>query len=57
MAKFEIEFTEELWHRTVIEADSLEKAQELFWLGEVDFSQATIYGGEVQENIEIREVD
>lgn len=57
MAKFEIEFTEELWKRVVIEADSLETAREIFYSGEYDQDRERIIGGELQDSIDISELE
>ena len=56
MAKFEIEWTEEVWYRKRVEADSKEDAMEKFWAGELDIDSSDSYGGEVQDSIEIMEV-
>lgn len=57
MAKFQIEWTEEVWYRKQVEADSQEEAMEKFWTGELDIDSSDSYGGEVQDSIEITEVD
>ena len=56
MAKFEIEWTEEVWYQKRVEADSKEDAMEKFWAGELDIDSSDSYGGEVQDSIEIMEV-
>lgn len=56
MAKFEIEFTEEVWQRIIIEADSLDDAHDKFWSGDWDDAKPKIYDGEIQENIDISEI-
>jgi hypothetical protein len=56
MAKFQIDWTEEVWYRAVVDADSLEQAREKFWAGEYN-DDAHSYGMEVQDSVEIEEVD
>jgi len=55
MAMFQVDWTEETWHRTVVEADSAEQAREMLWSGEIDSSD-TAYDGEIQDDVEIAEV-
>lgn len=57
MAKFEIEWTEEVWYRKQVEADSYEDAMEKLWAGELDIDSSGSYGREVQNSIEITEVE
>lgn len=57
MAKFRVDWTEELWYRAVIEADTMEEAQEIFWSGEFDTSDAgNLYNSEIQDSVEFEEV-
>ena len=56
MAKFKIEWTEEVWYRMEVEADSEEQARELFWAGEYNLDEGTQTGGECQDSVEIEEV-
>lgn len=51
MARFKIDWTEELWQQVYIEADSEEQARELFWQGEFDNQQIELYGTEVQDSV------
>lgn len=55
MGRYFIHWTEEVWHRSVVEADSEEEAYNIFWEGDFDFSDDKITGGEVQDSIEIME--
>lgn len=55
MARFKIHFTEEVWGYLTVEADSKERALDMFWSGEHDSTQ-TITGGEIQDSIEIEEI-
>lgn len=56
MAKFKIEWTEEVWNQITVEADSEEDAREKFWSGELDFEVVNITGGEIQDSVDIVEV-
>jgi hypothetical protein len=52
MAKYRVSWTEEIWLRTIIEADSEEQASEIFW---ADMPDGETYGGEVQDGVDIEE--
>lgn len=54
MTKYKIEFTEEVWKDTTIEAETLEEAKEAFWNG--DFDEVFITGGEIQDGVTYTEV-
>jgi hypothetical protein len=56
MAEFKIEWTEEIWNRVFVEADSVEDAREKFWSGEFDHEPVDVTGGEIQESVDIEEV-
>ena len=56
MARFKIEWTEEVWNQITVEADSEDDAREKFWSGELDFEVVNITGGEIQDSVEIVEV-
>ena len=56
MARFKIEWTEEVWYRQFVEADSVEEAREKFWNGEFDYAPRDVTGGEIQEGIDVEEV-
>lgn len=56
MARFKIDWTEELWQQVYIEADSEEQARELFWQGEFDNQLIELYGTEVQDSVLVEEV-
>ena len=55
MGKYVIEFTEEIWHRVEVEADSAEQASEFFWSGDVAYGDDTVYSHEIQDSVEIME--
>jgi hypothetical protein len=58
MATFKIEWTEELWCRAYVEAETREEAREFFWSGEFDASDPSyVDGTEIQDDIEIEEVE
>lgn len=57
MARFKIDWTEELWQQVYIEAESEEKARELFWLGEFDNQLIELYGTEIQDSVLVEEVE
>ena len=56
MARFKIEWTEEVWYQLEVEADSEEQARELFWAGEYNLDEGTQTGGECQDSVIIEEV-
>lgn len=56
MATWKIDWTEEVWYRAVIEADTEEDARALFESGEL-WDEASVFGSEVQDSVEIEEVD
>ena len=55
MAKFQIDWTEEVWRRIVVEAESQEEALTRLIEGEFDYVEP--YGGETQDSVDITEVD
>lgn len=55
MAQFKVEWTEELWQRAYIEAESEEEAREKFWDGEC-FETAQNCGYEIQDSVDVEEV-
>lgn len=55
MGRYFIHWTEEVWHRSIVEADTEEDAYNTFWEGDFDFIDDQITGGEVQDSIEIME--
>lgn len=57
MPTYRIEWTEEIWNRLEIEAETEEEARELFHMGEFDYEAVKITGGEIQDSIEIVEVE
>ena len=56
MAKYMIHWTEELWYRMEVEADSKEEALGKFREGEYDFDNAVNTNVETQDSIQIFEV-
>ena len=57
MAQFRVEWTEELWYRAVIEADTEDEAREIFWSGEFDTGYVgNLYNTEIQDSVEFEEV-
>lgn len=57
MGKFKIEWTEEVWYRMEVEADSYDDAREKFWSGEYNLDNGTQTGGECQDSVEIDEIE
>lgn len=53
MGKYVVEFTDELWKRVVVVADSEADAREKFWLGEFDVDAVEVFGGELDQNIDV----
>lgn len=56
MPKYLIEWTEELWYRMEVEADSRKDALDKFHAGEYDFDNANNYHVEMQDSVEIEEM-
>lgn len=57
MARFKIEWTEEIWNRVFVEADSSDEALEIFWLGNFDWQSVKNIGVEVQDGVDVEEVE
>lgn len=59
MAKYQIEWTEEMWKRIVVDADSREEVWKKFSSGDFDdeMYETEAYGSSTQDSIEITEVD
>lgn len=55
MATFQIDWTEEVYYRAYVEAESEEEARELFDSGEL-WDEASVFGSEVQDSVGIEEV-
>lgn len=55
MPKFQIDWTEEVWKRVTVEAESEEDVLTRFIEGE--FEDVEPYSGETQDSIEITEVE
>jgi hypothetical protein len=52
MAIYKVDWTEEVWHRVRIEADSEEQARDIFWNSlEFGFDDNTFYGAEIQDSV------
>jgi len=56
MARFKVEWTEEIWNRVFIDAENADEALEMFWLGEFDYETVKITGTEVQDGVDVEEV-
>lgn len=58
MPKFEIEWTEESWFRTTIEAKDKQEAIDLWSAGKYrDYDSLEPYGLEIQDGIDITELE
>jgi U3 small nucleolar RNA-associated protein 14 len=57
MTKYLVSWTEEVWQRVVIEAESREQVRELFFSGEFDMDTILVTGGEIQDGIDIEELE
>lgn len=53
--RYVIEYTEEMWYRLEVEADSADEAGEKFWSGQADFDSAELIGGEIHPDTSIDE--
>jgi hypothetical protein len=52
MAIYKVDWTEEVFHRVRIEADSEEQARDIFWNSlEFGFDDNTVYGAEIQDSV------
>ena len=56
MTKYLISWTEEVWQSVLIDAESKAEAKDKFWSVDFDTETVKIFGGEVQEGIDIEEV-
>lgn len=56
MTRYLVSWTEEVWQNVVIEAESKEQVEELFYYGDFDMDTVKITGGEIQDGIDIEEV-
>jgi hypothetical protein len=56
MTKFKVEWTEEVWQKVFIEADSKQEALDAFWQGDFDKTTIEVIGGEVQDGMDFEEV-
>jgi len=58
MPKFEIEWTEELWYRTTIEAGTKDEAIDIWNSGKYsEYDNLEPYGMEIQDGIDITELE
>ena len=58
MPKFEFEWTEELFYRATIEADTKQEAIDLWSSGEYpEYHHLEHYGSEIQDGVNITEVE
>lgn len=59
MPRYKIDWTENVYHRTEIEANNLETAYAIFHAGEeIDwFDESTVYGAELEPDFEIEETN
>jgi hypothetical protein len=53
MNNYMVSWTEEVWYRVNIQANSIEEAKEMFWSGDFDSSESKETGGEIQDGINI----
>ena len=57
MSKYTISWTEELWYRMDVEADSKEDALDKFHAGDYDFDNAKNTDVHLQDSVDIWEVE
>lgn len=57
MPIYRIEWTEEVWNRLEIEAETEEEALDNFYMGEFDYQAVKITGGEIQDSVQIEDLD
>jgi hypothetical protein len=55
MAKYEIQWTDELWYRMTVEAESMDEALDKFNKQEYDLGDADLFGSELQDSVTIEE--
>lgn len=55
MPKYLISWTEELWYKQEVEADSEEQARDMLFNGEFEWPDP--YGTEIQDSVEVEEVN
>ena len=56
MSKYLISWTEELWYKMEVEADSIDDALDKFHAGDYDFDKAIHTDTELQDSVDIMEV-
>ena len=57
MTNYLVSWTQEIWNRENIEANSVQEAKEKFWSGEYDTSDTKETGAEIQDGIDIDELE
>jgi len=57
MDKYVVSWTEEIWQKVIIEAESEEEARELFYSGEYDIDSVKVTGGEIQDGVDINKLE
>jgi len=57
MPTYLVEWTREVWYRSQVEASNEEEAREMFWSGDYDDDSDTIFGSEIQDSVEFRQVE
>ena len=51
MATYIVHWTEEVWHRAIVEADSQDEATQKFWDNDIDWATDSIVGSEIQDSV------
>jgi len=57
MDKYVVSWTEEIWQKVIIEAESKEEARELFYSGEFNIDSVKVTGGEIQDGVDINKLE
>lgn len=57
MTNYSVSWTQEIWYKVNIKANSAEEAKEKFWSGEFDTSDTKETGAEIQDGIDIEELE
>jgi hypothetical protein len=57
MDKYVVSWTEEIWQKVIIEAESEEEARELFYYGEFNIDSVKVTGGEIQDGVDINKLE
>jgi hypothetical protein len=56
MPKYEIQWTDELWYRLTVEAESEDDALDKFHSNKYDLGDADLFGSELQDSVYVEEV-